>query len=44
VPLSDAAFAVYKILLEIIAQTWGNSTASLLQVPSLPASRQTSDL
>ena len=27
VALSDAAFAVYKILLEIIAQTWGNSTA-----------------
>jgi LysR family transcriptional regulator, nitrogen assimilation regulatory protein len=36
VALSDAAFAVYKILLEIIAKTWGNSTA-------LPSSAGASD-
>jgi LysR family transcriptional regulator, nitrogen assimilation regulatory protein len=40
VALSDAAFAVYKMLLEIIAKTWGNSAAPLSQIPSFPASQK----
>lgn len=40
VALSDAAFAVYKMLLEIIAKTGGNSAAPLSQNPSFPASQQ----
>ena len=37
--LSDAAFAVYKILLEIIAKTWGSPAEPLSQMPSLPGSQ-----
>jgi LysR family nitrogen assimilation transcriptional regulator len=32
-PLSDAAFAVYKVLLELIGETWGASPAGLSQKP-----------
>jgi LysR family transcriptional regulator, nitrogen assimilation regulatory protein len=31
--LSDAAFAVYKVLLEIIGKTWGTSPAGLSPKP-----------
>jgi LysR family nitrogen assimilation transcriptional regulator len=32
-PLSDAAFAVYKVLLELIGETWGASPTGLSQKP-----------
>jgi LysR family transcriptional regulator, nitrogen assimilation regulatory protein len=38
--LSDAAFAVYKMLLEIIAKSWVNSAATISQVPTFPVSQQ----
>jgi LysR family transcriptional regulator, nitrogen assimilation regulatory protein len=38
--LSDAAFAVYKVLLEIIGETWGSSSVGLSRRPFVSPSQQ----